>query len=250
MATNALSITGVTPSKHCEETYVWAVSNRTLLVELMALLILGQHTRATRVIRTLTASTIPNNYASDSALGLLESPNTDHRDGWLFQLIAWIAEAQQSDPKDILRAPHCRPIDHGFDGLSVRLGAPPKGVVIYEQKATAHSRKKIRTEVFPEFSRVDLGERDAELVSDLFTLVSQLEDPETFVQIYLHDSPKQYSAAVTLVPKTRKNTLFKGYRESVKGASRRRCGSYILMPDLRPWFDKLAIEIAAKIRSL
>jgi hypothetical protein len=97
------------------------------------------------------------------------------RDGWLFQVISWIA-ANIQDPGTLKSPPHIIHADKGFDGLHLCLDASNENVVsviVCEEKATDGPRGKITSQVWPEFQSLDAGARDNELVSETTTLLAQ-----------------------------------------------------------------------------
>lgn len=46
-----------------------------------------------------------------------------HRDGWMFQVISWIA-AHLQNPEDLIAPPHMIHAHKGFDGIHVRVDRP------------------------------------------------------------------------------------------------------------------------------
>jgi hypothetical protein len=97
------------------------------------------------------------------------------RDGWVFQIISWIAANQQKNGA-VVAPPHIFHAHKGFDGLQLELSKDGKAitaVVIFEDKATEDPRGTIRDDVWPEIAKLENGERLAELTHEVTGLLER-----------------------------------------------------------------------------
>jgi hypothetical protein len=182
-----------------------------------------------------------------------------HRDGWIFQAISWIAA--HNDGGVAIRAPHLIKAHKGFDGLKLELdnSGAVIGVVIFEDKATSNPRATIRKDVWPGIERLELGERSNELGQEVSALLEvQLRsfpelDIDEAVQKIVWKEARHYRVAIT-VDKSHataepRMALFKDYDSFAPGNNSRRRAETMHVPDLRPWMEKFAALIIAKIKN-
>ncbi|MEH6740963.1 MAG: hypothetical protein V7695_20815, partial [Sulfitobacter sp.] len=158
----------------------WSIKDEKALARLIAHVALGQSRKIAHVLTELDEK--PKNAPSSSFKGarkLLKAKTQDdiyHRDGWMFQIISWIA-AHIENPDRIIRTPHMIWADKGLDGLIVEMnGDETTAIVICEEKATKNTRKTIREKVWPEFADFETGARDNELVAAVTTLLERHHD--------------------------------------------------------------------------
>src|SRR5699024_295554 len=154
--------------------YEYEVTDKDLLAEYVGELIIGQYIHILKIINTLSStSSNPPNKAIDIAiekLNVIGDVHIVHRDGWLFQMISWLALAHRNlGNKYHTQHPHFAPAQHGIDGLSVLLNKDNtiNKIIITEDKCTTNPRNTIRQEVFPEFKHFEDGKKDSVLVSVL-----------------------------------------------------------------------------------
>lgn len=83
------------------------------------------------------------NAAIDSIINKLNTVGVYKRDGWLFQMISWIAlkinlHSQYGIGKVFMNALHTAPAQHGIDGFALVIDDKKmiKYVVLYEDKFT------------------------------------------------------------------------------------------------------------------
>lgn len=250
--------------------YTWQVADRTVLVDLLARIAAGEHFMLQRVIRGLkpkATSTPAHLSAIDSAIDQLvlspaaSDPDHWHRDGWLFQLMAWIAACGLAGKSDRIRAPHMIKAHKGFDGMILALdeSASLRGLIISEEKATDDPRKMIRDRVWPEFEAHEKGLRLNEVIAEASYLLESV-NPELAAQLAAKicwEKQRWFRVAVSTATDCadRKGleALFKGYETTVTGvAERRRAEAFLLCPtvDLRDYMDKLANEVVARLKTL
>lgn len=226
----------------------WNVVNDDDLARLIARVALGQSRYAERILKE-TGFTGPKAKEStlNGAIKLLTAANPDapyHRDGWMFQVISWVA-AHLQDPNSLIGEPHMIHAHKGFDGIHVKLDPDTKlvkFVVICEEKATENARKTITGKVWPELSGLEKAERDHELLAELITILRL--HPETDVdnaveQIVWKDA-RSYRVSVTTTEDEDPAATFNGYPKVVVGEIARRRVETFPVNDLRKWMAALA----------
>jgi hypothetical protein len=233
----------------------WVVEDEDALATLIARVAIGQSRVAARILHE--DGLVPVNYpmgGHEGARHLLRvGPSGDpaHRDGWMFQVISWIA-AHRANRPCLIRSPHMRHADKGLDGLSVEFDeAEIARVVISEEKATKNARSMVRDKVWPEFRDFETGNRNAELIDGVSELLAGRLDSDAMVAAILWEEKRAYRVAVTIddthsFAEGRK-ALYKGYETAVSGEVDRRRAEVFEVQDLRPWFDGLAARATAII---
>jgi hypothetical protein len=241
--------------------WTWVIRDRDALAQIVAHLLMGQYLHAQRLISGRASPTVS---ALEGAYLRLVKQLTNptvvaHRDGWLFQMISWVA-AHVSDPNLIARAPQPRQADKGFDGIFVRQRSDRSGalyVLVCEDKATEQPRTVVRSEVWPALKELESGARDNEILSELTAVLSTVlprTDAEDAVRRIVWKHARRYRVSIT-VPTTRteedqRKRLFKGYRSVVRGKCVRRRGEMLILDDLRPWMNGFALLVARKLQQM
>lgn len=184
----------------------WTVTSDDELADLVARVAIGQYRNVQSILKG-TDSTVfaPTLTQIEGAIRLLTADDPEnpwHRDGWVFQVISWIAACLQ-DPKSLKSPPQMIKAHKGFDSLHLRLdeqGERVEFVVVCEEKATTSPRNKIRTEVWPEFRALEAGKRDNELVAEITSVLSQNSevDPDEAIQELLWKNARAYRVSITI----------------------------------------------------
>jgi len=246
--------------------HIWEVKDEAKLASLVARLMLGDFLHAEQILAGLDA---PNVQISDRAIDtqirrVTFETGADHerwhRDGWIFQLISWIAAVKASGDKFLVRAPQPRIADKGFDGLIVELrlsGESLGGVTICEDKATVDARRTVREEVWPDFGTIESGERDSELVSEVSVLLSQAGDramARTLIESIWWDEQRRYRISITVGEqhsgRDGRERLFAGYDACVPGECAKRRAETILVPELRSWMDSFCDQVRLSLQAM
>ncbi|HCR3550864.1 TPA: hypothetical protein ACKRHO_003340 [Morganella morganii] len=234
----------------------WSIEDEAKLASIIARVAIGQSRVAEKILKATSYSSV--NYPKsgyDAARQLLivkpgEKPY--HRDGWVFQVISWVA-AHKSYKNALIRAPQMIKADKGLDGFLIETDS--KGIskaVIFEDKATENPRNKIKNSVLPEFKTFEKGERDNELIASVVSLLerSGCADPDIIVAEILWNEKRAYRIAITVddthSTKAGLRNLFKGYDVFVAGDWGKRRGDILHQNNFRNWIDTLsqkAIEI-------
>lgn len=233
----------------------WIVDDEDALAEMIARVALGQSRGVERILKATDA--LPAGYPTGGFAGakalltVEEGVDPYHRDGWVFQVISWIA-AHRQDADALIRAPQMIKADKGLDGLIVEFNDDDVArVVICEEKATEHARQKIKGAVWPEFAEFETGARDNELVATVAALLERSGDlePDKTVADILWSDKRSFRVAVTVggahaTAKGRKR-LFKGYEDVVSGGVDRRRAETLPLDDIRLWIASIAEKSAA-----
>lgn len=241
----------------------WIIECEETLADLVARVALGQSRHVAKILKdTGCEGVVPSQTAFAGARKILSvkaDEKTYHRDGWLFQVISWIAAHRQS-PEDLIRPPQMIKADKGFDGIHVRF-THTEGrvatVIVCEEKATTKPRGKITSQVWPEFESLEAGERDNELVAvvtELLAVNSFTDEADRIVADILWKDARSYRVSVTgnkehCSPDGLKK-LFKGYEDKVSGDLARRRAEVLELDDIRGWLSALADKALAKLDAM
>ena len=173
-----------------------------------------------------------------------------HRDGWIFQVISWIAAHLQSDSahqRVLIHPPHMIRAQKGQDGLIIECSEDDIArVVICEDKATKNPRHQIHAKVLPEFEEYEAGSRDHELIAGVTAILSGrgIQQADDIATSILWDEKRAYRVAVTVgknhTTKRAQANLLRGYDQSVSGDVLRRRVELMPLDNLRPWLQDLA----------
>lgn len=265
LATMSLVLTSADHDNLCHG-WSWQIADEEALVDQVARVSLSQYRHVEKILAGLnTRNPTTNAELVADAIAKL-SPDADgstwRRDGWLFQIISWIA-AHHKKGGAVIRAPHIRKADHGFDGLQLDLsddGTSVTAVVLSEDKATDNPRNTITSKVWPEISKLEEGERITELSHDATVLLStQLdvfsgEHIEQAIEDIIWKDARRFRVSVTVKDEHEaedaRRALFVGYDERAGGDVVRRRAETMCIPDLREWMQHFSDRVAARIAEL
>ena len=249
---------------HCLK-YLWSIKDDPAFVRCIAQLALGQHRHVIRVLQGLGATnnaySIGKSEVEDliKRLGQNKPGQVENRDGWLFQLISWVALAIQSNQTTFIDPPHPMESQKGFDGLCISVSQGNNSldyVMVTEDKATDSPRSVFRNEVLPEIKRIEGGETNSQLRSRVSVLVSLAvtdeKTRESALQAALWQNILRFRTCFATdadgLPK--RVELFKGYADAAPGVIERRQGDVLIVNDLRPWFEDLAKKVIAELKQM
>ena len=246
--------------------FEWVVDDIDALAERIARIAMGQYRHVAQVLEGLTvAPPSGKKLQAENALKKLEvAKNGDpwQRDGWIFQMISWIAASQQKQTA-ILQPPHIFHAHKGFDGMQLELSADGKSIaaiVVFEDKATQDARTTIREQVWPDIVGLEAGERVAELTHETTAMLEtqqhvlpELNIDEAIDQI-LWQEARRYRISIT-IDDTHSGTdnrkrLFKDFDTLAKGEVVRRRAETMHFADMRAWMAAFALRVADKIKGL
>ena len=247
----------------------YEVIDKQLLAEWLAIMMLGHYGHIYMIIEKLAPLEVPSNNALiDFMLTKLNVPKDndvliEHRDGWLFQMMSWIAlniklHTDYPDCTIHMVAPHDAPAKHGIDGLAMVVTADTKigKIVITEDKCTTSPRTFMNNKVLPEFLDFENHIYDNKLTSELTQLVNPVTHPDLYIALspsFANHENWTYRIGITRETchdsdKGRKR-LYKGYEEAVRGNVERRKGASISLPNMRAWMQDLSDRIASILES-
>ncbi|WP_337264412.1 MULTISPECIES: hypothetical protein [unclassified Serratia (in: enterobacteria)] len=252
----------IAPYEHSDLCHgnTWTVTDLDALAQQIALVALGQSRHVQRILAgtSLVARPATDN-AVLGAIRLLTVPPDEkpwHRDGWMFQVISWIA-AHRGTPSGIIRAPHMIHAEKGFDGLQLKIDVQTGVVtaaIIFEDKATDAPRNTIREDVWPEFAALEAGERENLLTAEVTSLLQTQPDldPDLAIENIIWGSVRHYRISITVCTTHNSDTgrqrLFKEFDAVVPGDNQRRQGETFYVQNLRPWMQALAEKAIALIQ--
>lgn len=223
-----------------------------LLAKWVAQLLLGNSLHIARVIEGLDSQAISmKNKTIDGVIKKLEEADVYKRDGWLFQMISWIAlkmtlQAQHGDKRVFMNAPHTAAAQQGVDGFALVVDDENmiKYIVLCEDKCSEHARTIITSQVYPEFVSFEEGYQNNRIITEISSIIRG-EDGGMLLQS-IQDNIADNKYWMYRIGVTRQNEyddldgrkkLFKDYDDKVKGDSDRRSAATVNLDDLRVWMD-------------
>lgn len=240
----------------------WSVNDKDALAYQIAQIAVGKSKHVQRIL----SGVLPSNFstsvnAKSNAIKMLtveEDSDPWHRDGWMFQAMSWIA-AHKKTPGGIIRAPHMILAHKGFDGLQLILNEGRTKVIsaiIFEDKATNRPRATIQNQVWPDFVKLDSGDRENVLASDVSSMLEGITgiDPDEAINKILWKRARKYRLSITVKERhlniSARKRLFKGYNLSATGTLSRRQAETIFIPNLRAWMQDLADRAINQIEEM
>jgi hypothetical protein len=234
----------------------WTIADDDELATLVAKVALGQARYVRRVLKE-TGFAVPDPKETElaGAIKLLTANNPKepwHRDGWLFQVMSWIA-ANLQDPVSLIAPPHMIHAHKGFDGIHVTVDPKTSevtSVVICEEKATENARNMV-TRIWKEFGEMQNGDRDNELAAKVTRLLETAKDVDVdaAVETIVWKNARHYRVSITVGDDHNhaagQKKLFDGYSDVVEGEVVRRRSEVLYVKEMRKWMADIA-EVAKK----
>ena len=241
----------------------WIVDNPDLLARLVAIIAMGQAVHAAEIVRELQPAAPASIHKSlyDAARQQLRIVGKTQarqeafrwqRDGFLFEVISWVAALQSSHANAYLKAPHLKSTTQGLDGLMIEMNAAKTEVsraTIFEDKCSDNPRDKFRDEVLKTFHDHHHNKRAPELISTAAALIEQCglrgKDAISAASRVLDLAYRRYRAALTIANADdklhRRKAIFKGYEQLDFIGQQQRVGATLVEDgDLRDYFDTVA----------
>ncbi|WP_434111572.1 hypothetical protein [Methylocaldum sp. GT1TLB] len=177
-----------------------------------------------------------------------------HRDGFLFQLMMWLAAHLDLQNGDLVSLPHSQASAKGQDSIIVhRSTSAVAALTICEDKATENPRKTIREDVWPEIADYEKGGRWDELRSTIIATLGiggiPMAEAVKLIRNISWAGKRRYRVRVTVNPNNQTSVLFKGFDEIVSGAKEIRRGETVPLPAMRDWMTMLAEKVESELRS-
>lgn len=270
---HALSIDAVPINSHCIGTR-WSELDRARLAQLIAFVAMGQATRASTVIRRLEPATpeFTVDELCDEAIATLTvkeattNPGGGYpryqRDGFVFEVISWVAAVQTMGADAVLKHPHTSSTTQGVDGLLLVVDQASNSLreaVIFEDKCTDDPRAMFLSKVLPAFLDRHRNKRSAELVSTATTLLASArfapEEASRESAKILDPSIRKYRSAFAVSEEfdseDRRSFLFGRFEELDGLVPDQRIGACLVVSgEMRDWFDALAADAVTYLKSL
>lgn len=224
----------------------------------IALVLIQEYDLASRLV---TGDYPPSNVISlasedieDIILRRLHPKDVYHRDGFLFQLMMWLAAHLDLQDGDLVALPHSQGSAKGQDSIVVHRSTDAVvALTICEDKATENPRDMVRNEVWPEIKEYEQGGRRDELRSNIIATLGIGGIPSAEAQNLIRGiswgGKRRYRVRVTVEPNQRTSKLFKGFEEIVNGHNEMRRGETTTLPSMRNWMTTLAEKIENELRS-
>jgi hypothetical protein len=246
--------------------FTWAITDEPKLAEVVAWLILGEHLHARDILRQMSRED-PAAHRQHIDRWIAEfsaTPANDNarwqRDGWMFQMLSWVAAQLGGPSHAIIKAPQARRSDKGLDAFIVvpRRAGALSALVIGEDKATENPRATITSKVWPEFREFNSHVRDNEIMTELGSLLERLSDDDerrAVINEAMWQQPWRYRVSITAdlehEGRDGRAVLFAGYDNTIDGTGcERRRGETIVLADMRAWMDAFAQRIAEALTRL
>lgn len=245
--------------------HAWRIGSQSLLVDLVSKLLLGQARHVEKVLSDVSAR--PPTAHVETLTYWIEklrspaagTPASYHRDGYLFQMISWIAAYMTYGKEARIKAPQVRIADKGVDGLvltpfdapGTTNGAEAFRIVVCEDKASEHPRDVVRDDVWLSISEFEEHLRDHELIPDVIALIERTNapDPEIVADaIFRERKHYRVSLALDAPPPP---ILFDGYDVCVPNSAiaQRRADYFEVPVTLRKWMQQFSELVATALES-
>jgi len=235
------------------------INDEDILAQHVGKIVLGHFAHVKRIILTLS-TTIPitENFDIEIAIKRLsstgkEDKDIEKRDGWVFQIISWLALIVENKEKRFYcQQPHDAPAQHGLDGIAVILNNTHtiENIIVCEDKCTENHRVLI-PRIWEEFSEFERGDHNNKLVSRISALIEQLDEGnvlEANLNSIYSKNIRKYRVGInrnnTYQTQPQRKKLFKGYDSCVSGiAPHRRFASTFYQDDIRDWMEQFSLKV-------
>jgi hypothetical protein len=243
--------------------HAWEIVDEDAVAKLIALVAVGQSRHAAKILASSnpTPAVDISKSAAQAAIAMLTAPSPGdpwHRDGWMFQVMSWIA-AHRAMPEALLKAPQMILAEKGIDGLRVDLEAKSgtaTSVVIFEDKATTNPRSTIREEVWPALELFEKGAKDNVLLAELITLLQSKPgiDVDPVIKNVLWQRDRCFRVSITTDDSystaAARKKLFKGFDAAVTGKTKRRGAETLQLAAMRAWMSSIASKAITAINTM
>ncbi len=234
------------------------------LVKWVAQLLLGNSLHLARVIEGLDSQAINmRNKTIDGVIKKLNEADVYKRDGWLFQMISWIAlkitlHTQYGSGKVFMNAPHTAAAQHGMDGFALVIDEMKmiKYIVLCEDKCSDNARNIITSQIYPEFIEFEDGYHDNRLITDITSIIRGEDGGMLLKNVQDDIADKKYWIYRIGVTRQKEHDslegrkkLYKDYDKKVTGNSFRRSAASVNFDDLRAWMDAFYKMVVKELES-
>ena len=227
------------------------------LAKTIALVLIQEYDMARKLVTGNTFSEDTAQFDQDEIEDIIQRrlhpKDVYHRDGFLFQLMMWLAAHLDLQEGDLVALPHSQGSAKGQDSIVVHRSTDAVvALTICEDKATENPRNMVRNEVWPEIEEYEQGGRRDELRSNIIATLGTGGIPSAEAQNLIRGiswaGKRRYRVRVTVEPNQRTSKLFKGFEEIVKGDNEMRRGETTTLPSMRDWMTTFAEKIEIELR--
>lgn len=242
--------------------YEIIITDEDKLAKYVGEIILGNYLHIQKIIDHKNSKTYSQpDRAIDLAINKLKTQQEIFkRDGWVFQIISWIAlRIENKGAIFYCQQPHDATAQHGIDGLAVTLNASKEitSIIISEDKCSKNQRGIIRKEVWPEFTSYEKGLYDNKLVSRISAMLANLDDDKIMASINkdaYRTEIRRYRVGINTATKHKdkkgRKKLFLGYNTCVPDKSNKRRTSATLHQDnIRSWMNSFSKKVIQYLES-
>lgn len=269
-----LEVNDVDISEDCVGS-LWVAKNLDELAQLAAIVALGQATKASLILSGLGdhgPESFTNNELIDEAISTLTLSEQAalgkkgypryQRDGFLFEVLSWIAALNETGGNGVLKDPHIRSTTQGVDGLYLQLDGGKKELIktiIFEDKCSENPKHTFAYKVMPSFKERHSSKRNAELVSIATTLLKTcgLDAPTAskisgeVLSIQLRHYRASLAITNAMINQAYLSEIFDTYHELLDISKEQRMACVLPAgDDIRGWFNELADRAISYLNSL
>ncbi|WP_406649232.1 hypothetical protein QEZ52_07930 [Aliisedimentitalea scapharcae] len=252
----------------------WVPDNYDELAALIAIVAMGQAIQASHILRELAPAEPAYSFdelRAEAKVKLTvqdtpEKPRTGYpkwqRDGFVFEVISWIAAKITYGDQALLKNPHVSATSQGLDGLMLQLNGEQDAVVsstVFEDKCTDDPRNTFLAKVVPGFLDRHQNLRSAEIIDAagaLLRIAGLAEKDAAHLSAAVTEIAKRkYRAAFSLPPDfdtlAARQSLFSDYDRIQSITAEQRIGASFITPiDMRDWIAELADKAIEYLENL
>lgn len=252
----------------------WTPANDDELAALVAIVAMGQASQAAYILEELVypePAFSTQTLRQEAKIKLtVEDPASKprkgypqwQRDGFVFEVISWIAAKTTHGEGALLKDPHVSATSQGLDGLMLQINADKDEVqstTVFEDKCTDDPRATFLGKVIPAFKDRHANVRSAEIIDAAATLLKTAglkhKDAARLSAAVTDKAKRKYRAAFSLPSNfdtlEERQKLFADYNRIEDIASEQRIGaSFITSDEMRKWIADLADKAIKYLDSL
>ncbi|WP_417827207.1 hypothetical protein [Thalassospira sp.] len=249
----------------------WQVVDEDNLAKLVAVISMGQAKQVSYILETL-GEAVPaftnEDLCAEAKIKLtVEEPAGNprggyprwQRDGYIFEIISWIAAKIAYGNDVLIKSPHVSATSQGLDGLMLELTEDRRKIyraTLLEDKCTNDPKATFDNKVVPAFIARQSNKRSAEIIDAAATLLSGagLEDHEAAQASadVTDKSIRSFRAAFSLPEsfdnQPSRSDLFSTFKKVDCASAPNRVGAtFITSIEMRDWFDQFAEKVRDKL---
>lgn len=242
----------------------WVPTNQDELAALIAIIAMGQASQVAYILEELSPATPAFSFEelrSEAKIKLtVEEPASKprkgypqwQRDGFVFEVISWIAAKLTYGETALLKDPHVSATSQGLDGLMLQLASNGDAIessTVFEDKCSDDPRSTFLQKVIPGFQDRHKNLRSAEIIDAAAALLRSAglsnKDAALLSAAVTDTSLRKYRAAFSLSDSydtvEERKKLFANYNRVEEIDATQRIGaSFIAPPKMREWINEIA----------